>query len=90
MLRPVASSVESYALGSHVNVGVLIEGRPETRSYSLVGGFNPDGYRIAVRRAPDSRGGSNVYVDAEAGGAHRGIQPGLAARDRLVRNNPIA
>jgi ferredoxin-NADP reductase len=37
---------------------VLIDGRPETRSYSLVGDVNPDGYRIAVRRAPDSRGGS--------------------------------
>lgn len=37
---------------------MLIDGRPETRSYSLVGDVNPDGYRIAVRRAPDSRGGS--------------------------------
>ncbi len=58
VLRPEAGACENYAVGSHVNVGVLIDGRPQTRSYSLVGGPSPDGYRIAVRRAPDSRGGS--------------------------------
>ena len=58
VLRPEECSVENHAIGSHVNVGVLIDGRPETRSYSLVGDVSPDGYRIAVRRAPDSRGGS--------------------------------
>jgi vanillate O-demethylase ferredoxin subunit len=56
--RPEELSVENYAVGSHVNVGVLIDGRPETRCYSLVGDFSLGGYRIAVRRAPDSRGGS--------------------------------
>ena len=58
MLRPEEFSVTHYAPGSHVNVGVSIDGRPETRCYSLVGDAGPDGYRIAVRRAPDSRGGS--------------------------------
>ncbi len=58
VLRPEGSDVENYAIGSHVSVGVLIDGRPETRCYSLVGEFSPEGYRIAVRRAPDSRGGS--------------------------------
>jgi dimethylamine monooxygenase subunit B len=58
VLRPEGMSAEDHAVGSHVNVGVLIDGRPETRSYSLIGEFSPDGYRIAVRRAPDSRGGS--------------------------------
>ena len=58
VLRPEGTNVENYAVGSHVNVGVLIDGRPETRCYSLVGEAGPDGYRIAVRRAPDSRGGS--------------------------------
>ena len=58
VLRPEGTSVENYAVGSHVQVGVSIDGRPETRCYSLVGEFSPDGYRIAVRRAPDSRGGS--------------------------------
>jgi ferredoxin-NADP reductase len=58
VLRPEGFGVENYAVGSHITVGVLIDGRPETRCYSLVGDIGPDGYRIAVRRAPDSRGGS--------------------------------
>jgi dimethylamine monooxygenase subunit B len=58
VLRPEGFSIENYAIGSHVNVGVLIDGRPETRCYSLVGDIDPEGYRIAVRRAPDSHGGS--------------------------------
>jgi dimethylamine monooxygenase subunit B len=58
VLRPEAAGVEHYPIGSHVNVGVLVDGRPETRCYSLVGDFSPAGYRIAVRLAPDSRGGS--------------------------------
>ena len=58
VLRPEGTNAENYAVGSHVNVGVLIDGRPETRCYSLVGEAGSDGYRIAVRRAPDSRGGS--------------------------------
>jgi dimethylamine monooxygenase subunit B len=67
VLRPEGLSVESYAVGSHVNVGVLIDGRPETRCYSLVGDFSPDGYRIAVRRAPDSRGGSRYMWSLKLG-----------------------
>ena len=62
VLRPEAAGVEPYAIGSHVEVGVLIDGRPETRCYSLVGDFNPTGYRIAVRLAPDSRGGGSRYM----------------------------
>ena len=54
-------------IGSHVNVGVLIDGRPETRCYSLVGDFNPAGYRIAVRLAPDSRGGSRYMWTLKPG-----------------------
>jgi dimethylamine monooxygenase subunit B len=67
VLRPEQLSVENYASGSHVNVGVLIEGRPETRCYSLVGDFSPGGYRIAVRRAPDSRGGSRYMWSLKPG-----------------------
>jgi vanillate O-demethylase ferredoxin subunit len=58
VLRPEGLVAENYAPGSHISVGVSIDGRPETRSYSLVGDISPDGYRIAVRRAPDSHGGS--------------------------------
>ncbi|MET0743066.1 MAG: PDR/VanB family oxidoreductase [Microvirga sp.] len=44
--------------GSHVNVTVQIRGRPDTRSYSVVGPCTDGIYRIAVKRLPDSRGGS--------------------------------
>jgi vanillate O-demethylase ferredoxin subunit len=67
VLRPEGPRVESYAIGSHVNVGVLIDGRPETRSYSLVGDVSTDGYRIAVRRASDSRGGSRYMWSLQPG-----------------------
>ena len=67
VLRPEAGTCETYAVGSHVNVGVLVDGRPETRSYSLVGEFSAEGYRIAVRRAPDSRGGSRYMWSLKPG-----------------------
>jgi dimethylamine monooxygenase subunit B len=67
VLRPEGAGVEQYAIGSHINVGVLIDGRPETRCYSLVGDFNPAGYRIAVRLAPDSRGGSRYMWTLKPG-----------------------
>src|SRR5215469_17713567 len=44
--------------GSHIDVVVLIDGRPQVRSYSLVGASADGCYRIAVKRLPDSRGGS--------------------------------
>ena len=44
--------------GSHFNIGVQINGRPDVRNYSAVV-LGTDGlYRIAVKRLPDSRGGS--------------------------------
>ncbi|CAN5156792.1 PDR/VanB family oxidoreductase [soil metagenome] len=49
-----------YPLGSHINVSLLIDGQPQTRSYSLVGERRTDALRIAVRLAPDSRGGSKA------------------------------
>src|SRR6266436_4779905 len=67
MLRPEEFSLTNYAPGSHVNVSVLIDGRPETRCYSLVGDVSPGGYRIAVRRAPDSRGGSRYMWSLKPG-----------------------
>ena len=44
--------------------------REKTRSYSLVGECDADGYRIAARRAEDSRGGSR-YMWSLAPGARR-------------------
>src|SRR5689334_3142820 len=71
LLRPDAP-IAAFAPGSHINVGVEIDGRPETRSYSLVGEADAEGFRIAVRRAPDSRGGSR-YMWRLAPGARLNI-----------------
>lgn len=60
MLRPDGARFEAYPVGSHINVSLLIDGQPETRSYSLVGEPAGDSYRIAVRLAPDSHGGSRA------------------------------
>lgn len=49
-----------YPLGSHINVSLLIDGQPQMRSYSLVGERQSETIRIAVRLAPDSRGGSKA------------------------------
>jgi vanillate O-demethylase ferredoxin subunit len=54
--------------GSHFNIGVQINGRPDLRNYSAVG-HSADGlYRIAVKRLPSSRGGS-AYMWSLAPGA---------------------
>ena len=65
-LRP-DGGVEPYSAGSHVDVNVLVDGRPEIRSYSLIGDAGPDGYRIAVRLASDGRGGSRYMWSLKAG-----------------------
>src|SRR5581483_9400169 len=71
-LRPDNFLPASYSVGSHIDVAVSIDGRPETRSYSLVGECGADGYRIAVRRAEESRGGSR-YMWSLKPGARLGI-----------------
>ncbi len=68
---PVSGQIEPWRPGAHINVGVMAGGRPDTRSYSLVGRPDAGRYRIAVRRAPDSRGGS-VYM--------HGLKPGQALK----------
>jgi vanillate O-demethylase ferredoxin subunit len=65
-LKPQAP-VAPYPPGSHINVSLLIDGQPQTRSYSLVGERHPDRYRIAVRLAPDSRGGSRAMWALQPG-----------------------
>jgi ferredoxin-NADP reductase len=67
LLRPDDGSVRPYAVGSHINVAVIADGRPDTRSYSLVGSPHSDGYRIAVQRAAQSRGGSAYMWGLRAG-----------------------
>jgi vanillate O-demethylase ferredoxin subunit len=60
VLRPDNVDITSAAIGSHIQVGMTIGGRRDTRCYSMVGTFDPAAYRIAVRLAPDSRGGSRA------------------------------
>lgn len=53
------AAARAFEVGSHLDFRLRIDGRQDTRSYSLVGEPAADGrYRIAVRRMPDSRGGS--------------------------------
>ncbi len=68
LIKPENFDGAAYPVGSHINIAVTIDGRPDTRSYSLVGEPERTGYRIAVRRAEDSRGGSQ-YMWSLAPGA---------------------
>ncbi|MCZ8377009.1 MAG: PDR/VanB family oxidoreductase [Beijerinckiaceae bacterium] len=58
----------NFLPGAHLDLALTIGGLPETRSYSLVGEPGGDHYRIAVKRRPDSRGGS-AYLWSLAPGA---------------------
>lgn len=57
-IRPAEGAAVPWQAGSHLQLQVLVNGKVQTRSYSLVG--LPDGvnYRIAVKRMDDGRGGS--------------------------------
>ncbi|GEC56323.1 ferredoxin-NADP reductase [Bradyrhizobium japonicum] len=54
LIKPENFDGAAYPVGSHINIAVTIDGRPDTRSYSLVGEPERTGYRIAVRRAEDT------------------------------------
>lgn len=72
--------------GSNINIIVQIEGRPDTRSYSIVGPCTDGVYRIAVKLLPDSRGGS-AYMHGLQPGARLTIsEPGN--HFELARNRP--
>jgi len=53
--------------GSHIDVVVDSDGRPQLRSYSLVGPCADGCYRIAVKRLRSSRGGSAAMWRLQAG-----------------------
>jgi vanillate O-demethylase ferredoxin subunit len=53
--------------GSHVNVSVQIDGRADARSYSTVGPCDDGAWRIAVKRLPESRGGSAYMFTLKPG-----------------------
>jgi ferredoxin-NADP reductase len=65
---PEGNAVRQWTPGSHIEVGVVIDGRADTRFYSLVGDADPACYRIAVKREDPSRGGSR-YMWSLAPGA---------------------
>jgi vanillate O-demethylase ferredoxin subunit len=72
-LRP-APDAPPYSPGSHINLRVLIDGRTDTRSYSLVGEPADGLYRIAVKAEAASRGGSR-YMWSLRPGARLEITP---------------
>lgn len=59
-LRPLAGPPLPFRPGAHIDVSLLIDGQPDTRSYSLIGRPGGDCYRIAVKLAAESRGGSRA------------------------------
>ena len=69
-IRP-EGGVRPWTVGSHLNVRIEVDGREESRSYSLVGMPNApaahEAYRIAVKRAAPSRGGSRYMWRLETG-----------------------
>lgn len=79
-----ATSGAPVAPGSHLGVAVMIGERPDTRSYSLLDSGADGLYRIAVKRLPDSRGGSAYMHGLEPGARlsisgprnHFGLTPG--------------
>jgi vanillate monooxygenase ferredoxin subunit len=85
-LRPDGAAAP-YPLGSHINVSLLIDGQPQTRSYSLVGERHAERYRIAVRRAPDSRGGSRAMWGLQPGARMEISSPSSLFEIDWARNN---
>ena len=55
--------------GGHLKVAVVIDGKPDQRSYSLVGPCADGIYRIAVKRLRESRGGSAYMATLKPGAA---------------------
>lgn len=55
-----------FTPGSHLDVSVQVDGRAQIRSYSIVEAIE-GGWRIAVRRADDGRGGSRYLWSLPAG-----------------------
>ena len=74
-LRPENGRVAPCPPGSHITVSLLIDGQPARRSYSLVENSDPATYRIAVRLAPDSRGGSRAMWGLQAGARIEATNP---------------
>ncbi|MES2942885.1 MAG: PDR/VanB family oxidoreductase [Pseudomonadota bacterium] len=70
-----AGGAAAYEPGSHLQVQLLVHGKPVTRSYSLIAEPESGCYRIAVKRLDDGKGGSLAMWK-------------LAVGDRLQVNEP--
>jgi ferredoxin-NADP reductase len=83
-IEPAAGRFVTPTPGSHINVMVHAGERPDVRSYSTVGPCTDGVYRIAVKRTPDSRGGSaylwnltpGAQLTISAPGNHFELSPG--------------
>lgn len=65
----------AHAAGAHVDFEVLIDGRPDTRSYSLIGEGGGAIRRIAVKAEPSSRGGSRYMWSLKPGARLKATPP---------------
>ncbi|MBM1107335.1 oxidoreductase [Aurantibacter crassamenti] len=75
-ILPLNGATECYTVGSHIDVSVLIDGKTEIRSYSLVGEYESNTpYIIAVKLLPSSKGGSKYMWSLAAGNKIRISQP---------------
>jgi ferredoxin-NADP reductase len=74
-LRPESGRVAPCPPGSHITVSLLIDGQPARRSYSLVENNDAGTYRVAVRLAPDSRGGSRGMWNLQKGARIEATNP---------------
>ncbi len=79
--------LRAFPPGSHITVNLLIDGQPQTRSYSVVGARNLDRLRIGVRLAPDSRGGSQAMWALQPGARLDFIAPSTLLDLDWTRNN---
>jgi ferredoxin-NADP reductase len=66
-IRPEHGTAAHWQAGAHLQMQVLVNGKAQIRSYSLVG--LPDGhsFRIAVKRMDGGRGGSRAMWQLAAG-----------------------
>ncbi len=66
-LQPLDGGVMPHQPGGHLQLQVLVQGRPQTRSYSLVGAPDGQAWRIAVKRLEQGRGGSLAMWRLQSG-----------------------
>ncbi|MFM1879255.1 MAG: hypothetical protein RLZZ241_2121, partial [Bacteroidota bacterium] len=70
------AGTQPFSVGAHLALEVYINDLPEIRHYSLLGTYSPHSpYKIAVKRLPNSRGGSRFMWTLQVGSRVRISQP---------------